>query len=36
MASDFTLTKETAEVSSADNWVSTALDEADIEFYAYE
>lgn len=36
MASNLTLTKETAEVSSADNWVSTALDEVDIEFYAYE
>lgn len=36
MTSDFTLTKETAEVSSADNWVSEALNEVDIEFYAYE
>lgn len=36
MSSDFTLTKETAEVSSADNWVSTALNEVDIEFYSYE
>lgn len=36
MASEFTLTKETAEVSSADNWVSTVLNEVDIEFYAYE
>lgn len=36
MTSNFTLTKETAEVSSANNWVSATLDELDIEFYAYE